>query len=84
MLKRLSRILLLAVLLGAHGAPYTGSWLSGAEAHAASITLPRTGQTGCWDAAGNSRACANTGEDGAKLKGAAWPSPALPTAVTAP
>lgn len=42
---------------------------------AATITLPKTGQTGCWDASGNSIACSGTGQDGDKLKGAAWPSP---------
>jgi hypothetical protein len=35
----------------------------------------RTGQTGCFDSLGNTRACAGTGEDGEKLAGAAWPVP---------
>jgi len=35
----------------------------------------RTGQTGCWDAAGGSTACPATGQDGALLKGVAWPNP---------
>jgi hypothetical protein len=36
---------------------------------------PRTGQTGCWDGAGGSIACANTGQDGDLRKGVAWPNP---------
>jgi len=43
------------------------------------IELPKTGQTGCWDEAGVSRACAGTGEDADATKpggiaGAAWPA----------
>ena len=41
----------------------------------ATITLPKTGQTGCWDASGNPISCSGTGQDGEKLKGAAWPVP---------
>jgi hypothetical protein len=37
--------------------------------------LWRTGQTGCFDSLGNTRACAGTGEDGDELAGAAWPAP---------
>jgi hypothetical protein len=40
-----------------------------------SITLPKTGQTLCYDAAGAVIACAGTGQDGALLKGIAWPVP---------
>ncbi|MBF0153338.1 MAG: DUF1566 domain-containing protein [Magnetococcales bacterium] len=39
------------------------------------VALPRTGQTLCYDAAGASISCAGTGQDGAILKGVAWPSP---------
>jgi hypothetical protein len=43
---------------------------------AASVTLPRTGQTSCWDAGGTLLgSCNNTGQDAEKLRGAAWPSP---------
>jgi len=42
---------------------------------AATIMLPRTGQTTCYDADGLVIACANTGQDGDKQAGAAWPSP---------
>lgn len=64
MLKPLHRILLWVLLLvGLCGV-----------AQAATITLPRTGQTGCWDASGAAIACAGTGQDGDKLKGAAWPA----------
>jgi hypothetical protein len=45
------------------------------SAFAATITLPRTGQTICYDAAGTVVACAGSGQDGGKLKGAAWPVP---------
>jgi len=37
--------------------------------------VPRTGQTGCWDAAGSAIACATTGQDGDLRKGVVWPSP---------
>lgn len=44
-------------------------------AHAAAIRLPRTGQTTCYDANGIAIDCANTGQDGDKQAGIAWPSP---------
>lgn len=44
-------------------------------AMAATSPLPATGQTGCWDVSGMAISCANTGQDGDKLKGAAWPIP---------
>ncbi len=37
--------------------------------------VPKTGQTGCWNASGASIGCTGTGQDGEKLKGATWPSP---------
>jgi len=37
--------------------------------------VPRTGQTGCWNAAGTSIGCSGTGQDGDKQKGVANPSP---------
>jgi hypothetical protein len=46
-----------------------------AEAHAATIQLPRTGQTNCYNAAGGVIACAGTGQDGDKLMGVPWPNP---------
>jgi hypothetical protein len=39
------------------------------------IQLPRTGQTTCYDSAGNVIACAGTGQDGEIQAGMAWPSP---------
>lgn len=42
---------------------------------AATIMLPRTGQTACYDANGVVIACADTGQDGDKQAGVAWPSP---------
>lgn len=44
-------------------------------AGAAVIQLPRTGQTICWDTAGNVVTCAGTGQDGETLIGVEWPSP---------
>jgi hypothetical protein len=46
-------------------------------AYAARVALPRTGQTFCYDPANNNAvtACAGTGQDGDKLKGASWPIP---------
>jgi hypothetical protein len=37
------------------------------------IELPQTGQTTCYDAAGNPIACGNTGQDGDYLAGVIWP-----------
>ena len=37
--------------------------------------VPKTGQTICYDASGGVIFCADTGQDGELLKGAAWPSP---------
>jgi hypothetical protein len=45
-------------------------------AHAATIQLPQTGQTACYDAAHAPTACTNTtGQDGNMLAGVAWPNP---------
>jgi hypothetical protein len=45
-------------------------------AHAATIQLPQTGQTKCYDAAGTEiTPCTGTGQDGDKLAGVAWPNP---------
>lgn len=41
----------------------------------AAIAVPKTGQTICTDSTGTVIACANTGQDGALLKGVAWPNP---------
>lgn len=42
---------------------------------AALASLPRTGQTACWDSNGNPIACAGTGQDGEKQTGVALPAP---------
>ncbi len=39
------------------------------------LNLPRTGQSGCYDVAGNAVGCAGTGHDGEMRAGAPWPSP---------
>ena len=39
------------------------------------IQLPKTGQTHCYDTAGNPIACAGTGQDGEIQAGVAWPTP---------
>ncbi len=41
----------------------------------AAISLPRTGQTSCWDAAGAAVSCLGKGQDGESQAGAAWPAP---------
>ena len=46
-----------------------------APADAATIQLPRTGQTTCYDATGVIIDCAGTGQDGDKRAGAPWPLP---------
>jgi hypothetical protein len=50
-------------------------WPVRAGATVSTVELPKTGQTTCYDAAGGVIACANTGQDGDKLEGVAWPSP---------
>lgn len=49
------------------------AWPSAVRSDA--IPIPRTGQTACYDANGVVIACADTGQDGEKRKGAALPSP---------
>jgi len=48
---------------------------SALQSFAATVTLPQTGQTACWDAAGVSIPCAGTGQDGELMTGQAWPNP---------
>jgi hypothetical protein len=42
---------------------------------AGTIQIPKTGQTHCYDTAGNPIACAGTGHDGEIQAGVAWPTP---------
>ncbi len=42
---------------------------------AATVDLPETGQTTCYDSSGNVISCPNTGQDGDTLAGVTWPSP---------
>jgi len=51
----------------------SGAGGSGSSASAA-LSLPQTGQTNCYNAAGNPIACAGTGQDGDLLKGVAHPA----------
>lgn len=37
------------------------------------ISLPKTGQTNCYDSSGNYLSCAGTGQDGEKQAGVSWP-----------
>ncbi len=48
---------------------------AGALSFGATVDLPQTGQTGCWDASGSPIGCGGTGQDADTLMGAAWPSP---------
>ncbi len=43
--------------------------------YAATVNLPETGQTTCYDATGAVIACTSTGQDGDLEMGVAWPSP---------
>jgi len=59
----------------------TAALLIHSAAHAATIQLPKTGQTKCFQTTGNYSVntttvidCAGTGQDGEKQKGAAWPA----------
>jgi len=44
-------------------------------AAAGSVQLPASGQTTCYDSAGNPRGCTGTGEDGEVRAGLPWPTP---------
>lgn len=50
-------------------------FLGGNPAFAGTVDLPRTGQTTCYDAAGNVIPCEGTGEDGEIQAGVVWPEP---------
>lgn len=49
--------------------------LCSVSTYAATIQLPATGQTKCYDTAGAEMACAGTGQDGEIQAGKAWPDP---------
>ncbi len=70
-------VLVLTMLLGGYGPPVCVFGQSGAEAHAATIQLPKTGQTTCYNSSNAVASCAGTGDDGDKLKGVAWSSARL-------
>jgi hypothetical protein len=53
------------------------------QALAQRARVPQTGQTACWDAAGNPINCARTGQDGDIQAGVASPPHALLIAATA-
>ena len=54
----------------------SGQWgLQTGTASSSSASVPKTGQTICYDASGNTVACSGTGQDGDKLTGVALPSP---------
>ena len=44
-------------------------------AYAGTVNLPKTGQTKCYDTAGNQIPCSGTGQDGANQAGVPWPAP---------
>ena len=60
------RIFVLAVI---------GLFLGFSTAFAATLELPRTGQTLCYDATGATVSCSSTGQDGEYQLGVAWPNP---------
>jgi uncharacterized repeat protein (TIGR02543 family) len=66
MFKRISTVLILLACW----------WLNGVEAtHAATIQLPRTGQTSCSDIYRNIIPCPGTWQDGELQAGSVWPNP---------
>ena len=73
-----SPAILISFLLAACGAGGDEAGSGSAAVPAASagvIALPETGQTTCADATGATIACANTGQDGDRRAGVAWPNP---------
>lgn len=67
MLKKAITFFILCSALFTLSSPFT--------AHAATIQLPQTGQTKCYDAALTEIACPTTGQDADKKAGVAWPNP---------
>lgn len=58
----------------------SSAWAVRGPVAAGAVTLARTGQTTCYDAAGGALpSCAGTGQDGALTAGAPWPSPRFRT-----
>ncbi|MHC4676477.1 MAG: Lcl C-terminal domain-containing protein, partial [Planctomycetota bacterium] len=53
------------------------AWIDGIEVlgNHPIASVEKTGQTGCWDAAGTVISCAGTGQDGELQNGAVWPNP---------
>ncbi len=72
MMKRLLKILLIMSVMSAEYGSPSGGWLNGDKACAASIQLPSSGQTKCYDAYGDEIPCTGTGQDGAIQAGVAW------------
>ena len=48
---------------------------SGQSGAFGSLTLPKTGQTACYNATGSTLVCSGTGQDGELQIGTAWPTP---------
>ena len=63
MLKRVFVLAVIGLLLGCSGV------------FAATLDLPRTGQTLCYDATGAEISCTGTGQDGELQLGIEWPNP---------
>ena len=59
----------------------SGEWgvITGSKPYA---PVPRTGQTGCWNAAGGSVSCSGSGQDGEYQMGMDWPTPRFITDTT--
>ncbi len=61
---------------GKSGSYIVTGWLRLAESPSThTISLPKTGQTACYDTAGTIIPCTGTGQDGEIQAGVAWPSP---------
>lgn len=54
---------------------FLGTFTPFVLAYGATVQLPQTGQTQCYDSTGTTVACAGTGHDGETKTGVAWPSP---------
>ncbi|MBF0538772.1 MAG: DUF1566 domain-containing protein, partial [Nitrospirae bacterium] len=54
-----------------------GAMCLNSAAYAGTVSLPKTGQSKCYDQSGNAINCAGTGQDGDLRKGVAWPNPRI-------
>jgi hypothetical protein len=74
-MKKISVLLFLSLLLVMIGSVSCNDSDGAVDVETAPAPVPQTGQTTCWDSAGNVIDCAGTGQDGDIRAGVEWPAP---------